>query len=83
MPSARYLLAQSAYQLMQEGSEPGEDFSASEGQLLCTQAARACLLKQVPAPTLENEGILNFVQYHTKKLAPQGILELYRHSLPI
>ncbi|PSP17315.1 MAG: hypothetical protein BRC58_06600 [Cyanobacteria bacterium QS_8_64_29] len=48
MPSARHLLAQLAHRLVQEGFEPGEDFSAREGELLCTQAARACLLEQPP-----------------------------------
>jgi len=48
MPSARSLLASMARQLVQAGFEPGDDFSASEGRLLCSPEAREHLLVQAP-----------------------------------
>ena len=48
MPSAQSFLASMAHQLVQAGFEPGEDFSASEGRLLCSPEAREYLLAQAP-----------------------------------
>ena len=48
MPSAQSLLASIARQLVQAGFEPGNDFSAREGRLLCSPDAREYLLAQAP-----------------------------------
>ena len=48
MPGAQTFLASMARQLVQAGFEPGNDFSASEGRLLCSQEAREHLLAQAP-----------------------------------
>ena len=48
MPGAQTFLASMARQLVQAGFEPGNDFSAREGRLLCSPEAREHLLAQAP-----------------------------------